>query len=224
MFPFFHSPETSPDSHDSSNTMENSSTTTSGSSFRPLECIDLSTFSLIMWSWTCSLPTVAGILFSQPHPEVQGHERPGRPTVSEDQGKELTEYLSLLQVCCSQFSLLVYQRGYIFPGLSLLTSCTCRIPYYFSYPSSPSSVPFVSWHSWSCLCMSRQHPCTLPRPHIPTSTPRTCPSFRSVWAAGPWSAMLVPVSPAWVLKCKDGELLHSVRKMSSKSCQLHFIP
>lgn len=138
-----------------------------------------------------SLPTVRGILFSQPHPEVQGHCAWGL--------RQRTDYLSLLQACCSQFSLLIYQRGYTLPSLSFLTSCTRRIPsYYFLYPSSPSSVPFVSWLSWSCLCMSRQHPCSLPRPHIPTSTPCTCPSFPSVWAAGPCSALLVSCFPCLI--------------------------
>ena len=35
-------------------------------------------------------------------------------------GKEFVEYLSLLHVCRSHFSLLIYQRGYTPRGLSLL--------------------------------------------------------------------------------------------------------
>lgn len=153
-----------------------------------------------------------GILFSQPHPEVQGHCAWGL--------RQRTDYLSLLQACCSQFSLLIYQRGYTLPSLSFLTSCTCRIPsYYFLYPSSPSSVPFVSWLSWSCLCMSRQtmgrqlfpgHTFLLPLPvHV-----LLFPQFEQQVLAQPY---WFPVSPAWFLTCKDGELLHSVTKMSSKN-------
>lgn len=44
----------------------------------------------------------------------------GSPTASEDWGKALIEYPSLL--CRRQFCLLIYQRGYILLDLSLLTN------------------------------------------------------------------------------------------------------
>lgn len=46
----------------------------------------------------------------------------GSMNASEDRGKELVEYLSLLCVCWSHFSLLIYLRGYILLGLSILSS------------------------------------------------------------------------------------------------------
>lgn len=73
MFPFFWSLWTLPDSHDFSDMMESVLATMSASFFRTLRCMlfcptDSCTFSIITRSWTCSLLTVGGILFSWPLP------------------------------------------------------------------------------------------------------------------------------------------------------------
>lgn len=49
-------------------------------------------------------------------------------TTSKDWSKDPVEYLRLLHVHCWHFSLLIYQRGYMFLGLPLLINYTCRIP------------------------------------------------------------------------------------------------
>lgn len=66
---FFQILWTLPDSHDFSDMMESVLATMSASFFRTLRCMlfcptDSCTFSIITRSWTCSLLTVGGILFS----------------------------------------------------------------------------------------------------------------------------------------------------------------
>jgi len=124
---FFQSPRTSPDSHNFSNVMESSSAITSDSSFRILECmsfvfIDLYTFNLVRQSQTCSALPVGWILLS--HTPPGGSEMweawKRSLTDSEDWGKGLAEYLSL-HIFWSDFSLLIYWRGYTLLCLSILT-------------------------------------------------------------------------------------------------------
>lgn len=94
----------------------------------------------------------------------------GSLTASKDRGKELTEYLSLLHICCSQFSfsLLIYHRGYTLLCPSLLTNVLQTPSCYSSHPS-PCAVWSAPWLSWSHPCMSGWHPCIIPRPCVTTA-------------------------------------------------------
>jgi len=101
----------------------------------------------------------------------------GRLNVNKTKAKNLFYML----VCKSQFS---FQRKYSLLCLSVLTN-VCKESL-LSLPLS-SSVPPVLWLSWSHLCISRWHPCILPRPPIHW----LCFLITSVWPTGPCSAMIV---------------------------------
>lgn len=86
--------------------------------------------------------------------------RVGSLTAREGWSREFIEYLSLLHIYLSQFSL-IYQRiiRLSFASFDSSDQCTCRTPSYLS----PSSDLFTPWLSWSHLCVSRWNPCILPR-------------------------------------------------------------
>ena len=124
-----------------------------------------------------------GFFFPDHCLEVQGHERCVK-SASEDKSKELIEYLSLLCVCWSLFSLFIFQRRY-----------TLHCPSFETNVSKEFFILYFSCQVQFHLCLGFPDPiyrCMDSIPvFFPVSTACSFLSYLSVWPGGPCSAMTV---------------------------------
>ena len=142
---------------------------------------------------------------------------------SEDRGKELIEYLSLLHSCCSKFSFLIYQRKYALFDLFLLTYVPVEsVLFVFNIPCQVQFHLCLGFHNPISACLDRMPPffsgdsSLFPLPVHALLFPQ--PDQQVLAKPGQFLA-----SPACFLILRDGELLHSQKGILKEKLSLfHF--
>lgn len=173
---------------------------------------DLYTFCLMRESLTCSLLTIGGILLHQPLPRSSRTWEVWEarlPVKTEAKNWLSMAAFSMHIKASSPFSFI---KGYAPLFLSLQINI-----------STEHHLVIFSWKISSIrkawLCMLRQHPRTLPRPHVPNSTAHTILSYcRPLLSHFRFLSHLLDFL-RWGM-----EISCALRKVLLKSCQLCSIP